>query len=116
LIDALTAADDWLWIIEDGREPLEFDAAGDRTQLVGWHRQNTPVTTERLWRALRDHNGVHLTWGVLRAYERGRAEPVLTIEGIDSTWYDIDGSDDVVSALATSFSWATAEVGTNNGG
>jgi hypothetical protein len=108
LVDALTAARDWVWIIDDGREPLELDAGGDRTQLVGWHRQKTPVATERLWRAMRDHNGVQLTWGILRAYERGEVEPVLTIEGIDSTWYDIDGSDDVVSALASSFSWAEA--------
>jgi hypothetical protein len=94
-------ADDWVWTLSDTE--LWGQSGESHAFLMDRDDDGAPISTERLLTALTDGYGIQLTWGDLRAFEPGSTDPVITIAGFDSTWYDIDGRDDLVRLIEERF-------------
>jgi hypothetical protein len=104
LIEALPAAT-WHWLLV-GDVELWGQTGQSHSNLMEWHEQGAAIPTARLIGALADGYGIELSWGDLKAFEPGSVEPLITISGFDSTWYDVEGRDDLVGQLSQQFGWA----------
>jgi hypothetical protein len=105
IIEAIPGSDRWEWLLTDSREPFELSGGAGHEQIVAWHVRGTRVSTDQLVAELR--RGEHqLNWGTMRGRRLGQTQDQITIGAFDSTWYDIDGPEDLVDGLAERFSWA----------
>jgi hypothetical protein len=105
LVESLADEDQLEWVLLDGHEELELNGGegSGYEELMSCYAARRRLPTSELIRALRLGYGQQLIWGELRAFERGGSEPVLTIAGFDSTWYDIEGRADLVGRIAAMF-------------
>lgn len=97
LIAALSHGMDLVWEVHD-----ELDLLGDVSgaeDLNTWHTTGRRVATSMLMGAVTRGTGVQFDSGALSAYANAGQDAIVTISAFDSTWYDIEGRDDVVSRL-----------------
>jgi len=124
LIEALGDSDGLEWVVLDttdayGRRAEELWISGGGgtayIEVMGWYRDARRIPTPELLRALREGAGLQLIWGELRAFERGRSGPVVSIAGFDSTWYDIEGRADLVARIEAALGRARFKVASSCG-
>ena len=93
LLNVLPEAWSWTWRLSN----IHTGGGRGTFAIETWAKRGAPVPGNKLRCALQP--GAQLWWGQLVGYAPDHIEPVLTIEAMDSSWFDITGSDEIVAEL-----------------